>query len=417
MDIPRESNKKRTIVRRTIYIVFSIVVICGITAWLSQLEQAAPSVERATVYIDEVKRGDMLREVRGPGTLVPIDIRWISPSTSGRVEKIPILPGTSVTEETVIVELSNPQVELDAQSAKLNIKSAESKYAAMKVQLENDLLNLETAAARVDANFAEAELKAKSETELAKDGLISELQLKVSTVRGEELEKLKAIEKRRVKVQREYAKTQLEVLQAEIEQAKALHALKKEQVDSLQVRAGFNGVLEQRLVEVGQQVAPSVNLAKVSDPTHLKAVLQIDQNQVREVIAGQPVRIDIRSSVLKGHVERIDPAVQQGTVEVDVALDDPLPNGARPDQRLDGTIEIEKLTGVLYTGRPYFGQPNSVISLFRLNAERDEATRIQVRLGQNSVSTVEIIQGLEEGDRVILTDMSDWDDTDRIRLR
>ncbi len=417
MDIPRESNRKRIIIRRTLQIVFSIAVIGAISAWLSQLEEAAPTVQRALVWAEEVKRGDMLREVRGPGSLAPIDIRWISPSTSGRVEKLPILPGTPVTPDTIIAELSNPQVELDAESAKLQVKSAESRYAAMKVQLENDLLNLETAAARVEADYAEAELRAQSETELAKDGLISELQLKVSTVRVEELKKLKAIEQKRLKVQRELAKTQLDVLQSEIEQAKALSGLREELVGALKVRAGFNGILEQRLVEVGQQVSASDNLAKVSDPTKLKAVLQIDQNQVREVIKGQLVRIDLRSSVLKGHVERIDPAVLEGTVNVDVTIDDPLPQGARPDQRLDGTIEIERLTNVLYTGRPYFAQQDSVISLFKLTDDSSGAIRIPVKLGRLSVGSVEIVEGLKEGDRIILNDMSDWDDSDRINLR
>lgn len=417
MDIPRETNKKWRIIRRTIYIVFSIVTIVGITAALSQLEQAAPVVDRATVYIGEVKRGDMLRDVGGPGSLVPIDIRWISSTTSGRVEKILIFPGTPVQEDTVIIELSNEQLELDAQSAKLQIKSAESRYAAMKVQLENELLNLETAAARMEADYTEAELKAKADAELAKDGLISDLQVKVSAVRVEELDKMKVIEQKRVDVQIEYAKTQLEVLQAEIEQAKALYALKAKQLEALHVTAGFNGVLEQRLVEVGQQIAPGVDLAKVSDPTRLKAVLQIDQNQVREVMVGQSVLIDLHSSELKGHVQRIDPSVQQGTVNVDVTLDDPLPSGARPDQRLNGTIEIEKLTNVLYTGRPYFGQPNSTIGLFRLDENQQEAVRTQVKVGQMSVSSIEIVHGLKESDRVILTNMSEWDDTDRIRLR
>ncbi len=417
MDVPRESAKRKRIVRRIAVSVILVVILGGVTVALSKLEPAAPLVERATVWIDTVKRGDMIREVRGPGSLVPVDIRWIAPDTMGRVEKILIRPGTSVSTDTVIMELSNAELELSLEDAELQVKSAESQMAAKKVELENQLLNLESSAAQVEANLAEAKLKSQADAELAKDGLISDLQLQVSKVRADELAKLKTIEERRVNVQKQLSKTQLEVGQAQVEQAQAAYALKAKQVEWLKVKAGFNGVLEQLLVEEGHQVAPTTNLAKVSDPTKLKAVLRIDQNQAREVKYGLSAKIDLRSTVLNGIVTRIDPVVQEGTVNVDIELQDPLPMGARPDQTLDGNILIERLTGVLSVGRPVFGQPNATVSLFKLNKNDQEAERVRVQMGRSSVNTIEILEGLVEGDRVILTDMSDWDKFDRVRLR
>ncbi|MEW6234490.1 MAG: HlyD family efflux transporter periplasmic adaptor subunit [Candidatus Omnitrophota bacterium] len=417
MDIPRESSRRKRIIRRTLAVVLTLIVIGGVTAALSRLEPAAPTVERSTVWIDAVKRGDMLREVRGPGSLVPTDIRWVAPETNGRVENILVRPGTFVTKETVIIELSNPELQLDLDDAQLKLQSEESRLAAKEVELENQLLNLESSSAQMEANLAEAKLKAKADEELAQNGLISDLQLQVSKVRAEELAKLKIIEEKRITVQRRLSKKELEVSQALVEQASAYLALKERQVQSLQVKAGFGGVLEQMLVEEGHQVTPSTNLAKVSDPTKLKAVLRIEQNQAREVKIGLPAKIDLRSSILKGHVIRIDPSVQEGTVNVDVALDDSLPAGARPDQTLDGYIEIEKMTNILYVGRPVFAQTNAAISVFKLDPERPEAQRTRVQLGRNSVNTVEILEGLKEGDRIILSDMKEYDKEDRVRLR
>lgn len=417
MDVPRESAKRNRIIRRILFFLLTLAVLVGVTAALSRLEPASPTVEKATVWIDTVKRGDMNREVRGPGNLVPVDIRWIAPDTTGRVEKILVRPGTAVTQDTVIMELSNPELELSLEDAELQVKAAESQLASKKVELENQLLNLESSAAQVEANLAEARLRAKADAEMAKDGLISELQLQVSQVRADELAKLKAIEERRVNVQKQLSKTQLEVSQAQVEQARAAYALKAKQVEWLKVKAGFDGVLEQLLVEEGHQVAPSTNLAKVSDPTRLKAVLRIDQNEAREVRIGLTARVDLRSTVLNGHVTRIDPVVQEGTVNVDVRLDDPLPEGARPDQTLDGNILIEKLENIVYVGRSAFSKPQMTVSLFKLSSDGLGAERIRVRLGRSSVHLIEILDGLHEGDRVILTDMSDWDKFDKVRLR
>lgn len=417
MDIQRPSSKGKRWLKRGLIVTCTLAGAIGVTVALSRLEPASPVVEKGTVWMDTVKRGDMLREVSGPGSLVPVDIRWIAPSTAGRVERILVRPGTGVTRDTVILELSNEELELQAEDAQLKIQSAELQYEAKKVELDNVLLDLQTSAARVDADLAEAQLRARSDEELAKDGLISALQLQVSKVRSEELAKLKEIEKKRLDVQRQYAKTQLDVLQAQVRQATALYELRKKQVDLLRVRAGFEGVLEQMLVEEGQQVTTSTNLAKVSDPRRLKAVARIDQNQAREVQLGQKARIDLRSAILSSHVVRIDPAVQEGTVNVDLEIDDPLPPGARPDLRLDGYIEIEKLANILIIGRPAFGQPGAVLSLFKLSGNGQEATRTPVKLGRFSVNKVEVLEGLREGDRVILSDMNEYAKNDRVRLR
>lgn len=418
MDIPRESSKRRRLLRRGVFAVIVSVSVLGATVGVSRLEPAAPTVDRSIVWKDTVKRGDMVRKVRAMGNLVPVDIRWISPDTQGRVEKILVQPGAHVTRETVILELSNPELELAAEEAKLKVRSAECQYDAKKVEIEHELLNLQTSAARVEADYIEAKLRAQSDEELAKEGVIAELQLQISKVRAEELAKLKEIENKRVKVQEEHAETQLEVLQAQIDQAQALHNLKRKQLEWLRVRPGIEGVLEQLLVEEGQQVTIATSLAKVSDPTRLKAVLRVDQNHAREVRIGQRAEIDLRNNTdLRGHVARIDPAVQEGTVNVDVVLDDPLPEGARPDLSLDGEIEIEKLTHILYVGRPVFGQADSTITMFKLEPDQREANRVTVALGRGSVNLIEVVNGLREGDAVILSDMSEWDDVDRIRLR
>ena len=417
MDIQKESSRTKKVLRRIGLTAIAGTIVVGLMAGFSRLEPAAPLVEKASIWTGVVERGDMVRRVRGTGSLVPINIRWITPDTQGRVERVLVQPGAKVASDTVILELSNQELELAVEEAKLKLKSAEAELAAKKVEFEHDLLNLQTSAARLEADHVEAELRAKSDKELAEDGLIPELQLEVSTVRARELEKLKGIEQKRVDVQKEYSETLLRVLTAKMDQASALYELKQRQLKSLRVRARFDGILEQLLVEVGQQVTTSSNLAKVSDPKDLKAVLRIDQNQVREVRIGQLVEVDLRNTVLPGHVTRIDPSVQQGTVNVDVALDDSLPSGARPDQSLDGTVEIEKLTDVLYVDRPVYSQAQSTLGLFRLSTDGQTASRTRVTFGQSSVNSMEVRAGLSEGDTIILTDMSTWDKADKIRLR
>lgn len=417
MDVPRPSVARRRKIRRVILAVFGLAAIALITLGLSRLEPAAPSVERETVWLDTVKRGPMLREVRGTGNLVPEVMWWIPASTAGRVERILVLPGTPVEANTVVLELSNAELELDAVDAEWGLKSAEAELASLEVTLRNELLTLQASVARIDADYHEARLRQAVDQELYDDGLISERNLKLSQVRVEELAKLSEIEQKRLQINEASQKARLAAQAARVEQARALHDLKRAQVEALRVTAGTAGVLEQMAVEVGQRVTPGMILAKVTDPKSLKAVVKIPETQARDVQPGQVASIDTRNAVVEGRVVRIDPAVTEGTVAVDVALQGDLPRGARPDLTVVGTIEIERLDDVLYVGRPVFGQAHSTIGLFRLEDDGVHAQRVQVEVGRTSVNTVEIVKGLHIGERVILSDMSRWDAVDRVRLR
>jgi HlyD family secretion protein len=417
MDIPRQSSKRKRFLRRALFTVIILGSVLAATVAVSRLEPAAPSVDRSIVWVATVERGDMVREVKGIGNLVPVNIRWTSPDTTGRVEEILVRPGTPVTKDTVILVLSNQELELSTEEARLNVKSAESRYDAKKVEIQQAILNLEAALAGANANYITAKLESEPNEELCRRGALARVRVTIDKIRVEQLAKLKELEEKRLEVQREFARTQMDVVEAELKQAHAQYELKQKQLDALRVRAGIDGVLEQVLAEEGQQVGPGTGIAKVSDPTDLKAVLRVEQNQAREVKIGQRARIDLRNSVLQGHVARIDPAVQEGSVNVDVVLDDPLPEGARPDLSLDGTIEIEKLTDVLHVGRPGFGQPGGTITLFKLDADRKGASRVRVTLGRSSVKTIEVADGLQEGNQVIISEMRDWDNVDRIRLR
>jgi HlyD family secretion protein len=417
MDVPRPSVARRRLIRRLIAAVVAVCAMGGITWWLSRLEPAAPTVERASVWLDTVKRGEMLRQVRGTGSLVPEVIWWIPAGTAGRVEQILVLPGAVVQADTVLLELSNAELELEAVSAEWQLKSAEAGLAALKVNLRNELLAMEASVARVAADNNEARLREEVDQELYDDGLIPELNLQRSKVRVKELAKLYEIEQKRLDTWEASEESRLAAQQAGVEQARALHNLRRAQVKSLQVCAGTDGVLEQLPVEVGQQVAAGTILAKVTDVRQLKAVLRIPETQARDVQPGQIAEIDTRNVVMSGRVVRINPAVQEGTVAVDVALEGELPKGARPDLTIVGTIEIERLDDVLHVGRPVYGQAYSTVGLFKLLADGQTAVRVQVELGCSSVNTVEIVKGLEVGDEVVLSDMSRWDEFDRVRLK
>lgn len=417
MDIPRPSAARRRRLRRVLYGLIGLGAIVLITVGVSRLKPAAPTVERATVWIDTVRRGPMLRQVRGLGTLVPEKIRWIPAITEGRVERRLVQPGAVVKVETVLLELSNPELEQAALEAEMQLKAAEAEYTNLRVQLESQLLTQQAQAAAVQAEYRQAKLQAEANEELAKDRLISELMLKLSKVRAEELAARFEIEQKRSSILSESVKAQLAAQQARVEQLRALFELRRSQVEALRVRAGIGGVLQQVLVEVGQQVTPGTNLARVADPTRLMAQIRIAETQAKDIQIGQQASIDTRNGVVPGHVIRIDPAVQNGTVTVDVALEGPLPKGSRPDLSVDGTIEIERLDDVLYVGRPAFGQERSVVGLFKLVNGGKEAVRVRVKLGRSSVNTIEILDGLHSGDQVILSDMSAWDAFDRIRLK
>ena len=416
MDIPRPDQAKKKRVRRTLYAVGLVVLIPLITLGLSKLKPAAPTVERATVWVDAVKRGEMLRQVRGLGTLVPKEILWIPATTDGRVVRRFVLPGTPVKADTVILELANPELEQSALDAEWQLKAAEAQYHSLKAQLDSQLLDQRAAAATVHSDYAQATLNAEKDSELAQLGLGSDLNVKVSRAKAEALGTRDGIEKERLSVSAASAKAQLDTQKARVEQLRALNELKRSQLNSLRVRAGAEGVLQELSVEVGQRVTAGTILAKVVQPTRLKAQIKVPETQAKDVQIGQVASIDTHNGIVPGRVERIDPAVQNGTVTVDVALEGALPQGARPDLSVDGTIEIERLPDVLYVGRPVHGQPDSTVGLFKLTESGKEAVRVPVKLGRSSVSTIEVVEGLKVGDQVILSDMSAWDGFDRIKL-
>ena len=402
---------------RGVWTVVGIAAVSAMTFGLSRLKPAAPSVDRATLFMGEVKRGEMLREVRGTGNLVPEIVWFIPATTAGRIEKIVVLPGTVVEADTVLIELSNPQLQLEAVDAEWKLKSAEASLRSLEVQLQDQELALQASAARVAADYIEAQLQLEVNQELRDNGLISDRNLMLAKGRVDELEKLDAIEKKRLALSESSKEARLADQQARVQQAGALYALRKEQLDLLHVRAGTPGVLEQMQVQVGEQVAAGTTLAKVTDPTKLKAVLRVPETQAREVRIGLIASIDTRSAIAPGRVVRIDPAVQNGTVAVDVSFDGELPEGARPDLSVIGNIEIERMDDVLYVGRPVYGQADAAVRLFKVLPDSDELVRVSVQLGRSSVNTIEVLSGLAVGDQIVLSDMSQWDEFDRLRLK
>jgi HlyD family secretion protein len=358
----------------------------------------------------------MVRQVRGLGTLVPQEIRWIAANTEGRVEKIVIRPGAHVEPDTIILELSSPELEQSARDAEMKAKAAEAEMTTLRATLQRQVLEQESSAARVHSEFQQAKMEAETNENLKKNGLVAELTYKTSKVKSEDLEVRDAIEQKRLTFARDSIEPQLASKQSEVDQVKALAQLKLNQVEALHVRAGFAGVLQQLPLEVGQRVIPGANLARVADPTKLKAQVKIAETQAKDIQNNQVASIDTRNGIVAGHVVRVDPAVEQGTVTVDVALDGDLPKGARPDLSVDGTIELERLDNVIYVGRPAFGQENNTVGIFKLVAGTSEAVRTPVKLGRSSVNTIEILSGLEPGDQVILSDTSSMDAHERIRL-
>jgi HlyD family secretion protein len=415
MDIARPNVAKEKRRKRIIYAAIAGVVLIGITVLLGQLKPAAPTIERNLVWVGTVKRGPMLRQVRGLGTLVPEEIRWIAARTQGRVDKIIIRPGAVVEPGTLILELTNPDVVSNAANAKSQLQAAEAQLAGLRVTLESGLLQAEAAAAQAKSNYEQARLQAEVNEELFKDGLVAPVQLKLSQGTAAQAAINHQIEQKRFAFAKESIKPQLAVQEAEVERLASMSRLRNDELEALSVRASMAGVLSALPVEVGAQVQPGTNIARVADPTKLKAEVRIAETQAKDIAIGQVASIDTRNGIVAGRVGRIDPAVQNGTVLVDVLITDPLPKGARPDLSVDGTIELERLDDVIFVERPAFGQERSTISLFKLG-EGDEAVRTQVQLGRSSVNTIEIIAGLSPGDRVILSDMSPHDSNDRVKL-
>jgi HlyD family secretion protein len=417
MDIARPSNARAKLIRRIILGGIAVLFIGGVSFGLTRLRPAAPSVDRATVWSDEVKRGPMLRDVRGLGTLVPEDIRWIPAQTDSRVERWVLRPGAAVKPGSVIMELSDPTLQREALDAEFQVKGAEADYANLKVQVDSDLMNQKAIEAGVRSDYEQAKIQHEVDAKLVAEGLAADVTERLSRVKEQQLAIRVQLEGERTKVALDSAKARLAAQQAKIDEQNALYQLKKSQVDALHVRAGIDGVLQLVPVEVGQHVTPGTNLARVADPKVLKAEIKIAETQAKDVLPLQKATIDTRNGIVNGHVARVDPSVINGTVTVDVTIDDPLPPGARADLSVDGTVELENLKNVMYVGRPVHGASQSTISLFKLTPDGSEAVRTNVKLGRSSVNTVEILDGLQVGDRVILSDMSQWDNYDRIRLK
>jgi len=417
MDIQRPSNARAKKIRRIIYGTLAVLFLAGVTVVLGRLRPAAPSVDAGTIWTDSVKRGPMLREVRGLGTLVPEDIRWIPAQTDSRVERWVLRPGAIVKPNSIIMELSDPTLQREALDAEFQLKGAEADYANLKVQVDSDLMNQKAAEAAVRSDYEQAKIQHEVDDKLQHEGIGSEVTARLSKVRVEQLAIRAQLEGERTRIAADSAKARLAAQQAKIAEQKALYQLKKSQVDALHVRAGINGVLQLVPVDVGQHVTPGTNLARVADPKKLKAEIKIAETQAKDVARLQKVTIDTRNGIVNGHVERIDPSVINGTVTVDVTIDDPLPPGARADLSVDGTVELENLKDVLFVGRPVHGQSDSTIGIFKVLNDGSEAVRVNVKLGRSSVNTIEVVQGLQVGDKVILSDMSAWDNFDRIRLK
>jgi HlyD family secretion protein len=417
MDIARPSNAKQKRIKQAVYAAVGLLVVVLVSVGLSRLKPAAPTVERAVVWPAKVERGPMVRQVRGLGTLTPEDIRWIPATTQGRVEKIILRPGTQVKANDVILELSNPQLEQQLQDAQLKLGAAEAGLANIKVQLNNDLLQQRAASASIESDYNKARMQAQMNEALAADKLVSDLVLKQSQVDAESLGVRNQISKDQLASKADSMRAQMMVQQSLVDQARALLTLTRQQQQELKVRAGLDGMLQLVPVEVGQQVAPGTNLARVANPSRLKAEIKIAETQAKDIQLGQKAEVDTRNGIVEGRVARIDPSVQNGTRTVDVTLTGALPKGAVPDLSVDGTIELERLNDVLFMGRPAFGQDQSVVGLFRISGDGVNAERVQVKLGRSSVNTIEVLSGLKVGDQVILSDMSAYDAYDRIRLK
>lgn len=414
VDIPREKPRSK---KKYIYGGLAAVVIAGITVGLARLEPAAPSVDRAAIWVDTVKRGTMVRQVRGPGTLTPENIRLITAVTNGRVERKLVEPGAYVTPETVLLEMSNPDVQRELLEAEQQLTGAMAQLAQLRTNLQTAVLNQEAQVATLRSQYREALRQVESNRRLAEKQLIAENELKRSEDNAEELKQRLEIAEKNLEFMRETMPTQLEAQSSQVERLQTLVQFQRNRLTSMVVRPPVEGVLQELPIEEGQWVQSGNLLARVVPPGRLKAVVRIPETQANEVVVGQPAVVDTRNGVVKGRVVRIDPAVQNGTVAVDIYLEGELPPGARPDLSVEGTIEINRLDDVLYMGRPAYGQANSPVGLFKLGARGEEATRVTVLLGQTSVNQVEVREGLSEGDVVILSDMSPYDSVDRVRIR
>jgi HlyD family secretion protein len=413
---PLHGRRRR--LRRWIGAGLAVLAVGIVTVLIARLQPAIPTVARDSVWVDTVRRGEMIRQVQGLGTLVPEEIRWIAAATDARVERIAVFPGATVQPDTVLLVLSNPELQQSVLDADGAVKSAQARLVNLRAQLEGQVLERQSAYAKAEGDRETAVAQVEVDQRLSEQGLVALVELKKAQIAAKELIAVCDIERQRVDFNRQSVDPQLAIAQGDLDQAKAEAALRHSQLDALQVRAGMAGVLQQVPVEAGQRVAAGTNLARVADPAKLKAQIKIPETQARDMRPGLPVSVDTRNGVAEGHVSRVDPAVQDGTVLVDVTFNGaPLPRGARPDLSVEGTVELERIPDALIVNRPAFGREESTVGLFRLSPDGTEATRVQVQLGRGSVSVVEVRAGLRAGDQIILSDTSAYDNAPRIRLR
>jgi HlyD family secretion protein len=420
MDVARPDLARKKKRKRLIAGAITVMALAGLTLGLAQLKPAAPTVERSSIWSGTVKRGEMLRQVRGNGTLVPEQIQFVQSETDGRVERILVKAGAEVEADTVLMELSNEELKQAAFDAEYQLKAGEAQLTKLRVQLESERLSQKAIVATMKYEAEQARFVAEADETLAKDGLVPSLTARQSLAKAADFRGRVEIEEERLRIAAESATAQIAAAQAELEKNRALLALKKRQVAALHVRAGIDGVLQQigdlQPLQSGQRISPSATLAKIVQPTRLKAEIKIVETQAKDVLIGQVASIDTRNGIIPGRVIRVDPSVVNGTVTVDVKLEGALPKGARPDLSVDGTIELERLEDVLFVGRPAEGQPDTTIGLFKIIDGGHSAVRVTVKLGRSSVTTIEVIQGLDAGDQVILSDMSAWGAHDRVKL-
>jgi RND family efflux transporter MFP subunit len=418
MDISRPDIRRKKVRQQWVAGGVAVVALAAVAIFVMRLKPAAPVVERAAVWTDTVKRGPLLRQVRGPGTLVPREdkIRLIPAETEATVVRIRVLPGAKVEPDTLLMDLVDPQVQQELLDAQLQLKAAEADYTNVRAKLQSDLMTQKSGASTVGSDQKQAQLQAATDKSLYDLGVISGLTYSASKGKADDLTTRNDLEKQRLVLNEKAIETQLAVQQTKVQQAQALLGLKQKQQDALSVRAGISGVLVDLPHQVGEHVAPGTTLAKVVQPDQLKASLKIAETQARDIQIGQPAEVDTHNGVIEGKVMRIDPAVQNGTVTVDVELAGARPQGARPDLSVDGTIDLDRMTDVLFVGRPAFGNENSNIALFKLGSDGTTALRVPVKVGRASVNSIQVLEGLRDGDVVILSDMSRWDNTDRIRL-
>ncbi|HEY9139578.1 MAG TPA: efflux RND transporter periplasmic adaptor subunit [Bryobacteraceae bacterium] len=427
MDIQRKNVGRKKAIRWTIIGVVVLAVVGGAGYGVTRLKPAAPGVDMSALWPDTVKRGPMVREVRGLGTLVPEDTMLITANTDARIERILIKPGTPVKADSLVMVMTSPELETALLDAQYLLKAAQADYENLKVTLEKALLDMQSQAAQTKGDMDNAKLQADRDQTLIKDGLVSEIDAKISATKAQQLAEQYQLELKRLQINSKADEAQLAAAKVKVDQLQAEYNLKKSQVNQLNVRAGFDGMLEAlpaplTEVEEGQKVLAGMPLGKVAQPSHLKAELKIAETQVKDITIGLPAVIDTRlaggnwNGLIDGKVSRIDPSVLNGTVTVDVALKGPIPPVLRPDLSVDGTIQLEKLDDVLFVGRPVFGQENSAVQLFKIEPDGKYANKVKVAFGRSSVNTIEIKSGLNVGDRVILSDMSNYDQYDRIKL-